>query len=142
VHSSSSLASFSPFINQFWLLSADGRLRNSSLDFNGRYPFILPRSHSVTIAIITHFHERNLHTGPRALLDIIRFQYWPIKGRKTVKKAVNKCIRCFRMKIRVVEHIMADLPKERLDGSHAFETLALTFAGHFSTSQRREAGLQ
>jgi len=34
-------------------------------------------------------------------------------------KAVNKCIRCFRMKPRVVEHIMADLPK----------SLALTFAG-------------
>jgi len=32
-------------------------------------------------------------------------------------KAENKCIRCFRMKPRVVEHVMADLPKERLDGS-------------------------
>jgi len=61
----------------------DGRLRNSSMDFNGRHPIILPRSHSVTIAIITHFHERNLHTGPRALLSIIRPQYWPIGGRKT-----------------------------------------------------------
>jgi len=54
VHSSS-LASLSPFIDQFGLLRVDGRLRNSSLDFNGRHPIILPRSHSVTIAIITHF---------------------------------------------------------------------------------------
>jgi len=27
---------------------------------------------SDTIAIIAHFHERNLHTGPQALLGIIR----------------------------------------------------------------------
>jgi len=40
-------------------------------------------------------------------------------------KAVQKCIRCFRMKPRVVKHIMADLPKERLDGSHAFEVTGI-----------------
>jgi len=44
-------------------------------------------------------------------------------------KAVNKCIKCFRMKPRVVEHIMADLPKIRLDGSHAFEVTGIDFYG-------------
>jgi len=44
-------------------------------------------------------------------------------------KAVKKCIRCFRMKPRVVEHIMTDLPKERLDGSHAFEVTGIDFCG-------------
>jgi len=46
-------------------------------------------------------------------------------------KAVNKCIKCFRMKPRVVEHIMADLPKIRLDGSHAFEVTGIDFYGPF-----------
>jgi len=46
-------------------------------------------------------------------------------------KAVNKCIRCFRMKPRVVEHIMVDLPKERLDGSYAFEVTGIEFCGPF-----------
>jgi len=32
-----SLASLSPFIDHFWLLRVDGRLRNSSLDFNGSH---------------------------------------------------------------------------------------------------------
>jgi len=131
VHSSSSLASLSPFIDQFRFLRVDGQLTNSSLDFNGRNPIILPRSHSVTIVIITNFHGRNLHTGPRALLGIIRSQYWPVGGRKTVMKAINKCIRCFRMKPRVVEHIMAGLPKERVDGSHAFEVTGIDFCGSF-----------
>jgi len=35
------------------------------------------------------------------------------------------------MKPQVVEHIMADLPKERLDGSHAFEVTGIDFCGPF-----------
>jgi len=46
-------------------------------------------------------------------------------------KAVNKCIICFRMKTRVVEHIMADLPKDRHDGSHTFEVTGIAFFGPF-----------
>jgi len=111
-HSSSTLASHSPFNDKFGLLRVDGQLSNSSLDFNGRHLIILQRSRSVTIAFIAHY----LQTWPRALLGIIRFQYWPIGGWKTVMKAVNKCIRCFRLKPGVV--------------------------GHFSTSQRCEASLQ
>jgi len=120
VHSSSSLASLSPFIDQFGFLIVDGRLRNTSLDFIGHHPIILPRSHSATIAILAHFHER--HNSIPVLA------YW---GRKTVIKAVNKCIRCFRMKPRVVEHIVADLPKERLDGSQAFKVTGIDFCGPF-----------
>jgi len=118
----------------------DGGLRNSSLDFNGRHPIILPRSHSITIAIITHFHERNLHTGPRAILGIIRSQYWPIGERKTVMKAVNKCIKCFRMKPH--EHIMTDLPRERLDESHAFEVTGIDFWGPFFYKSEARSKIQ
>jgi len=46
-------------------------------------------------------------------------------------KAVNKCIGCFLMKPPVGEHIMADLPKERLNGSHAFEVTGIDFCGPF-----------
>ncbi|XP_044779823.1 uncharacterized protein LOC123327468 [Drosophila simulans] len=131
VSSSSPISSLSPFLDQFGLLRVGGCLRNSSLDFDGRHPKILPRSHPVTLAIISHYHESNLHAGPRALLGAIRSQYWPIGGRKTVTKAVNRCIRCFRSKPRLLEHIMADLPKERLEGSHAFEVTGIDFCGPF-----------
>jgi len=46
-------------------------------------------------------------------------------------KAVNKCIKCFLMKPRLVEHIMADLPQERLDGSHAFKVTGFDFCVPF-----------
>ncbi|KAH8315907.1 hypothetical protein KR074_001810, partial [Drosophila pseudoananassae] len=128
---SSALASSSPFFDKFGLLRVDGRLKNSSLDFDSQHSIILPISHPVTLAIIVDFHERNLHTGPRALLAIIRSQYWPIGGRKTVTKAIHKCIRCFRTKPRLMEHIMADLPEQRVSGSQVFGVTGVDFCVPF-----------
>nr|XP_044248476.1 uncharacterized protein LOC123002408 [Drosophila takahashii] len=129
---SSSTSSLNPFVDEFGILRVGGRLKNSTLDFNARHPIILPRSHPVTVAMILYFHERNLHAGPRALLAIIRHQYWPVGGRKLVASVVNKCIRCFRAKPRLLQHIMADLPKERLDdGSYTFMITGEDFCGPF-----------
>ncbi|XP_044571437.1 uncharacterized protein LOC123257248 [Drosophila ananassae] len=131
VASSSSLASLSPFLDQFGLFRVDGRLKNSSLDYDGRHPVILPRSHPVTRSLILSFHERNLHAVPRSLLAMIRSQYWPIGGRKTVLKATNKCVRCFRMKPRLLEHVMGDLPKESVEGYQVFDVTGIDFCGPF-----------
>ncbi|XP_064553367.1 uncharacterized protein LOC135438815 [Drosophila montana] len=67
----------------------DGRLKNSSLDFEARHPIILPRHHPITDSLMTRFHNQDLHAGLRALLAHIRLQYWPIGGRKTVSKVAN-----------------------------------------------------
>ncbi|XP_044312542.1 uncharacterized protein LOC123037110 [Drosophila rhopaloa] len=141
IRSSSVLATSSPFLDKFGLLRVDGRLKNSPLDFDSRHPIILPRSHPVTLAIIVDFHERNLHTGPRALLAMIRSQYWPIGGRKTVTKALHKCIRCFRSKPRLLEHIMADLPEQRVNGCQVFGVTGVDFCGpfHYKPEVRNKA---
>lgn len=69
------------FLDKFGLL-VDGCLKNSTLDLDSRNRIILPRSHTLTLPTIVDFHEGNLHTGPRALLVIIRSQYCPIMGGK------------------------------------------------------------
>ncbi|XP_044315306.1 uncharacterized protein LOC123037686 [Drosophila rhopaloa] len=141
ISSSSVLATSSPSLDKFGLMRVDGRLKNSPLDFDSRHPIILPRSHPVTLAIIVDFHERNLHTEPRALLAMIRSQYWPIGGRKTVTKALHKCIRCFRSKPRLLEHIMADLPEQRVNGCQVFGVTGVDFCGpfHYKPEVRNKA---
>ncbi|XP_041450115.1 uncharacterized protein LOC121404526 [Drosophila obscura] len=131
VRKSSSISSLSPFIHPSGLLRVGGRLGNSSLPFNAQHPLILPKGHPVTSAMISYYHQRNLHAGPRALLAKIRLEYWPIGGIKAVSKAVSKCVRCFRTRPRMVEHIMGDLPKERLEGSRAFEVTGVDYCGPF-----------
>ncbi|XP_064555588.1 uncharacterized protein LOC135440397 [Drosophila montana] len=72
VKKSSSIASLAPFLDEGDFLRIGGRLSNSSLDYDAQHPIILPRRHAITLALIVQFQERNLHTGPRALLAKIR----------------------------------------------------------------------
>jgi len=58
-------------VDEFRIERGGGRLRNSSIDFNARHPIVVPRSHPVTIAMIVHFHKRNLPAGPRALISSV-----------------------------------------------------------------------
>ncbi|XP_060665803.1 uncharacterized protein LOC132798101 [Drosophila nasuta] len=131
VKKSSSIASLLPFIVQFGLLRVGGRLANSTLPYDARHPIILPRRHPITLALIAHQHEKNLHVGARALLAKIRLQYWPIGGLRTVSKVVRNCIECFRAKPTVLEPIMASLPKERFLNSRAFATSGVDYCGPF-----------
>jgi len=58
--------------------SLDGRQFSSQIKWGTAYvprprgdPVGTPRSHPVTIAMIVHFHARNLPAGPRALISIV-----------------------------------------------------------------------
>lgn len=64
-------------------------LQNSSLNFNGQHSTIFPRSHPVTLEIILHYHENNLHTSHRALLAIVRSKHSPNGAKKSVTKVYN-----------------------------------------------------
>ncbi|XP_033241627.1 uncharacterized protein [Drosophila pseudoobscura] len=131
IKASSSIASLSPFLDDCGLLRVGGRLKNSTLDFEARHPIILPKNHSITSALIRHLHEKHLHAGPQSLLAIIRQTYWPIGGRKTVAHVIQKCVRCFRVKPRTLEQIMADLPVDRVSESRAFLVTGVDYCGPF-----------
>ncbi|XP_070074097.1 uncharacterized protein [Drosophila takahashii] len=131
ITSSSPLSSLSPFIDSIGVMRVGGRLQNSSLDYNAQHPVILPRKHPVTRAIILDLHRKNLHSGPRALLASMRLQFWPIGGRKTVSAATSKCIICFRAKPQLAQHLMADLPKDRVNATSTFMVTGLDFCGPF-----------
>lgn len=129
ISSTSSLISLNPFIDNFGILRVGGRLKNSLLNFDTKHPIIFPKQHPLTESMITYFHQKNLHAGPQSLLAAIRLQFWPIGGRKEVSRIINKCVRCLRLRPRVVEHIMGELPKDRFAGCKAFLVTGVDFCG-------------
>ncbi|XP_043064474.1 uncharacterized protein LOC122320346 [Drosophila ficusphila] len=131
VASNSKLSSLHPILDDSGLIRVGGRLQNSLLDYDARHPILLPKDHPVTQAIVAHFHHKFLHAGPQSLLAALRQRFWPIGGRKTVAAIVNKCIRCFRLKPRMMEHIMAPLPASRVQPSRPFTTTGIDFCGPF-----------
>ncbi|XP_054725518.1 uncharacterized protein LOC129235611 [Anastrepha obliqua] len=125
VPNSSSIASLSPFLDDFGIIRVGGRLKNTMLSFSSRHPCILPKDHPLTYAIITYFHRKHHHAGPQALLAFIRMQFWPIGG------VLQKCIICLKSRPRLVEHIMANLPKERIQASRPFIVTGVDYCGPF-----------
>lgn len=126
---SDSLISLNPFVDSFGVLRVGGRLENSELPYETQHPAILPKQHPLTDSIIRYFHEKNMHAGPQSLLATIRLQYWPLGGKREVSRVINKCIRCFRLKPKYVEHIMGNLPKDRVQGIRAFVVVGVDFCG-------------
>ena len=47
-----------------------------------------------TKLLIWECHENVHHFGVESTLNKLRQNYWIIKGRKTVKKVISKCIIC------------------------------------------------
>ena len=72
VASASKIASLTPFLDESGLMRVGGRIQMSNLHYDSKHPIILPKQHAFTDALIAHFHQKYLHSGPLALLASIR----------------------------------------------------------------------
>ncbi|XP_072384382.1 uncharacterized protein [Diabrotica undecimpunctata] len=137
------LLPLNPFLDENEMLRVGGRLRNSDVTFDQRYPLLLPSKNRVVRLILHREHVRLCHSGPQNTLSQIRLKYWPLNGLREVKKVTHQCMVCFKFRAKPATQIMADLPKERLNSSRVFAHVGLDFGGPFQikVSNLRKAPL-
>ena len=114
------------------LLRLRGRFANSNLQYQEQHPIILRNKDShFTRLIILDEHEKTMHHGVETTLARIRFKYWIVKGRKSVKEVLRKCVLCTRYQGQPMRPPSSpDLPDYRVDHlAHAFQATGLDFAG-------------
>jgi hypothetical protein len=72
-----------------------------------------------------------------------RLKYWIIGGRNIARHVFHQCVKCFRLRPKIVEPIMADLPTKRLEPNRPFKKCGVDYAGPISikTSLRRNAAV-
>ncbi|XP_055913226.1 uncharacterized protein LOC129946883 [Eupeodes corollae] len=133
----SHLASLRPFIDGDNLLRVGGRISNADLDYDARFPILIPKDHVFTKAIVTYYHNKYLHVGPQTLLSIIREKFWPIHGKIICKRVCRRCIRCFRAQPVPEIHIMGDLPRSRVQQCRPFLIVGVDLCGPFNIHFRR-----
>ncbi|XP_065203487.1 uncharacterized protein LOC135833647 [Planococcus citri] len=75
-------------------LRCAGRLANSDLKDDEKYPILLPEKDYLTQLIIEKIHRDNFHVGVSHTLLELRKMYWVPKGRSTVYKILRKCENC------------------------------------------------
>ena len=89
------LARLKPFEDE-GILRVGRRLKHSELQYDAKYPMILPRKHQVTRLIVLHYNHLNGHVGSQEVLAEIRQWYWIVKGVSSVKHVLSNCHVCKR----------------------------------------------
>ena len=120
------------FTDDNGFLRLKGRFANSLMDYDRKYPLILRSNDSqFTKLVIADAHEKVLHHGVESTLDNIRSRFWIIKGRKTVKLVLRKCIVCKRYQAKpALPPETPDLPDFRTYiSTNCFQVTGLDYAG-------------
>ncbi|XP_059048166.1 uncharacterized protein LOC131843520 [Achroia grisella] len=93
--SSLALRRLSPFLDEFGLLRARGRLSNAE---DSPTPIILPKKHHLVSLLIRHTHVRLGHAGPLQVRYALSSDYWILAARQVIRSIIFKCVVCFRAK--------------------------------------------
>lgn len=119
------------------MLRVGGRIRHSDLPKDQKHPYILPEKNHFTEILIETIHREHLHLGLNGLLAAVRAKFWPVNAKRTIHRVLRKCVTCFRMKPKVIEQYMGDLPSARVTAAHPFSRSGVDYAGPFLLKQGR-----
>ena len=134
----STIYKLDPFLDQGGILRVGGRLAKSYMTIDEKHPVILPRKGHVTALVIRYCHEETKHQGRGITVNAIRSRgFWIIGCSSAVSHYISKCVTCRKLRSRVTEQKMADLPKDRLTEAAPFTYCAVDCFGPFLIKKRR-----
>ena len=111
-----------------------GRLGNSDLPFEAKFPIILPKDHRLTELIIFECHKNAKHMKTAATLTEFRSRFWVSKGRQYVKKVLKQCLICRKFDGKPYhDPPSAPLPHFRVSEAPPFSHVGVDFAGPLYT---------
>ena len=127
------LADLSPQLDRCGLLRVGGRLARAQIEFSVRHPYLIPRFHPLSSAIISHFHSEIKHQGIHLSHGaIIQGGYFLEKGRTLIRQFIANCVTCRKLRADTCIQMMADLPLQRLEDVGAFVHIGLDVFGHWN----------
>jgi hypothetical protein len=106
VKRASALKRLKPYTDDHGLIRVGGR--------TGHHPYIIPRDHPASKAIVSDYHK-SAHVGPEWTLSLIRQKFWLVKARPLVRKVIHECVTCKKLYGKPNVQIMSDLPPERVE---------------------------
>ena len=79
------------FLDDKGIYRCRGRLENSALPYQAKYPALLLSKHHLKSLIVHKCHDNVKHRGVKDTLTKLRSRYWMPKGRQVVKTLLWKC---------------------------------------------------
>nr|CAI5841992.1 unnamed protein product [Callosobruchus analis] len=131
------LISLNPFVDKNELLRVSGRLAKADLQFDTKFPVILPNKSYVVRLIIKDEHNKLFHAGPQAVLASLRLRFWIINGIREVKAVLKDCVLCHKFKADAAQQLMGTLPYDRVTMARPFLKAGVDFAGPITIKDTR-----
>ncbi|KAF2350440.1 Ribonuclease H-like domain, partial [Trinorchestia longiramus] len=126
------LSSLAPFIDRHGMLRVGGRLQNSTMPLGIKCPLVVPEKHPISVALIRHFHTEVQHQGSYITHRAIRMAGFHIqRGTSLIKRIISECVLCRKLRAKLGEQEMADLPSDRARGMPPFSNVGLDVFGPY-----------
>ena len=123
-------------VKNLWLVLHSGlirvntRLEYSILDYDERFPILLPPKDYVTHLVIQFIHENNFHSSVSVTMSSLRLQYWIPQCRRIVSKVISDCKMCKRNNIqRYKIPFTPPLPSFRVNDCRPFQFCGVDLTG-------------
>ncbi|UYV65999.1 hypothetical protein LAZ67_3006121 [Cordylochernes scorpioides] len=129
IEKSNATKSFKILKNTDGLWCVESKLLHGQVPEEFKTPIILPGDHPFVEQLIWEVHLKNGHVGVQFILSKLREKFWIIRGRKTIKKIISKCIACKRLKEKSLQRPMAALPENRIGLGKPFQITGVDLLG-------------
>lgn len=125
------------------LIRVGGRLKHAQLSAAEKNPVILPKDGYISLLLTRHHHEQVKHQGRHLTEGAIRAKgLWILGGKTLINSVLHKCVTCRKLRGKLEEQRMADLPPERLKICPPFTYVGLDVFGPWTVTTRRTRGGQ
>ena len=140
ISSQSIIFKLNPFLDNDGVLRVGGRIKKANLDYRLKHPVLLPKEGHITHAIIRDHHEKVTHAGQGVTINEIRNHgYWIINCTSAVKSVIFKCVECRKLRGKVCQQKMGNLPADRLSEEPPFTYCGVDMFGPFFVKDGRKA---
>lgn len=126
-----------PHIDALGVLRVGGRLANSHLNPEAKYPIILPKYSPLTNLIIAQTHTQTFHGGSSIMLAQLHRSFWILGAKSLVRRYVHNCTTCARYSSKCFSQLMGQLPATRVTPSRPFLNTGVDYAGPISIKASR-----
>ncbi|KAJ8356530.1 hypothetical protein SKAU_G00193240 [Synaphobranchus kaupii] len=122
-------------LNEDGLLWVGVRMSSADLLREEKHPLIIPHTRHIATLLVRYYHKQVAHQGRHITEGAVRAAgYWIIGSKRFF---IHKCVICRKLRGRLEDQKMADLPADRLTPEPPFTSVGLDVFGPWTIMTRR-----